>query len=120
MAETWNRTASDNHHMFSDVCRWFFRYVAGFAAPDFQNRFMVFTPDFLSPLTFAQAHTETPAGEFFCRWDRKAGGIHFTCRVPSDFSVDIRSPGGDELAVVKCEERQTGHGGTEHVLSIDF
>ncbi|GHT96141.1 hypothetical protein FACS1894141_5970 [Spirochaetia bacterium] len=45
MSESWNRTASDNHHMFSDVCRWFYRYIAGLGRPDFQNRTITFTPE---------------------------------------------------------------------------
>ncbi|MDR3147200.1 MAG: glycoside hydrolase family 78 protein, partial [Treponema sp.] len=86
-SETWNRDSSDNHHMFSDVCRWFIRYVAGLHTVDFDHRVVTFTPDFLSPLDHAEASTGTPAGKFSCRWERRPNGYNFTCLTPVDFTA---------------------------------
>jgi alpha-L-rhamnosidase len=97
MAESWPRNSSDNHHMFSDVCRWFFRYVAGLGAPDFCGRTVTFTPDFPSQLRYAEAFTESAAGKFSCRWERQAEGISFTCSVPKTFSVKLAPAGGVDL-----------------------
>lgn len=111
MAENWNRTASDNHHMFSDVIRWFFRFTAGLGKPDFGKSSIVFTPDFLSPLTHAEAYTETPAGKFACRWERlekEAGKIRFTCTVPSTFTAFLSSPDGREYRGSLCEKSEKG------------
>ncbi|MDR2375574.1 MAG: family 78 glycoside hydrolase catalytic domain [Treponema sp.] len=87
MAESWNRDSSDNHHMFSDVCRWFIRYVAGLNKVDFVTRTITFTPDFPSQLNHAGVSTGLEPGQFFCYWEREAGGFSFTCLVPKDFSV---------------------------------
>ena len=104
MAETWNRTASDNHHMFSDVCRWFVRYVAGLDRADFPHRTMRFIPDFVSPLDYAGASTESGAGKFSCRWERRPGGFDFTCLVPGDFSVTL-APAGPGRVVEAAGEK---------------
>jgi alpha-L-rhamnosidase len=107
MAETWSRSASDNHHMFSDVCRWFFRYIAGLGKPDFRKAVIVFTPDFPAPLTHAEASVETPAGKFSCRWKREEGAIRFTCAVPSSFTAFLASPAGKDYGGT-CTERGNG------------
>jgi hypothetical protein len=109
MAETWNRTNSDNHHMFSDVCRWFIRYVAGLGKMDFQRRTITFIPDFVSPLDYAEASTESGAGKFSCRWERRPGGFDFTCLVPGDFSVTL-APAGPGRAVEAAGEKAEADG----------
>jgi alpha-L-rhamnosidase len=99
MAESWGRLASDNHHMFSDVCRWFVRFVAGLGAPDFYHHTIVFTPDFLPSLTFAEAFTEIPAGKLGCRWERLEQDIRFTCTVPEGFSINVSPLGREKYTV---------------------
>jgi alpha-L-rhamnosidase len=110
MAETWDRTASDNHHMFSDVCRWFVRYVAGLDQADFYRRTITFIPDFLSPLNHAGASTESGAGGFSCRWERQSGGFSVTCVSPGDFSVTL-APAGQGWIIEAPEEKpgKDGH-----------
>ncbi|MDR1948700.1 MAG: glycoside hydrolase family 78 protein [Spirochaetaceae bacterium] len=107
MAEKWSRISSDNHHMFSDVCRWFYRYVAGLGKPDFHNCVITFTPDFPAPLTRAEAFTESAAGKFSCRWEKQAGDVVFTCTVPRNFSVKLL-PSGYGLPVEASKEVRTG------------
>jgi alpha-L-rhamnosidase len=104
MSETWDRNSSDNHHMFSDVCRWFIRYVAGLASVDFERRTVMFSPDFPSPLTRAEASAETPQGTFSCRWEQRPGGYGCTCLVPGDFSVSV-VPAGQGRLVETLEEK---------------
>jgi alpha-L-rhamnosidase len=111
MSETWNRGASDNHHMFSDVCRWFFRYVAGLGKPDFKKASIVFTPDFPAPLTHAEAYTETPAGKFSCAWKKEGGTIRVTCAAPAPFTVLLASPAGKPYHE-DCREQSDGPGTT--------
>jgi alpha-L-rhamnosidase len=102
MPETWNRDSSDNHHMFSDVCRWFIRYVAGLGRVDFESRVVMFVPDFPSQLNHAEA--SLGAGKFSCRWERRPGGFSFTCLVPADFSVNLVRRGRDiELLKEKAD-----------------
>jgi alpha-L-rhamnosidase len=93
LAESWNRDSSDNHHMFSDVCRWFIRYVAGLNKVDFGRRTITFSPDFPSQLDHAEASTGLFPEQFFCHWRREAGGFSFTCLVPRDFSVTLAPVG---------------------------
>jgi alpha-L-rhamnosidase len=110
MAESWNRTSSDNHHMFSDVCRWFIRYVAGLGKADFQRRCIRFIPDFVSPLNHAEASTESGAGKFFCRWERRSGGFSVTCLSPGDFSVTLTPAGPERVVEVLAEKAEPdGH-----------
>lgn len=89
LLEHWDGTASHNHHMFSDVCRFFIQYVAGLGVPDFAGRKIVFTPNFPRQLTWAQAHTMTPDGEFYCRWERSSEGIRLTYRVPAGYQASV-------------------------------
>jgi alpha-L-rhamnosidase len=110
MAESWNRSCSDNHHMFSDVCRWFIRYVAGLGKADFQRRTITFIPDFLSPLNHAEASTGSAAGKFSCRWERRPGGFSFSCVSPGDFSVTLAPMGPDR--VIEALEEKTGEDGS--------
>jgi alpha-L-rhamnosidase len=110
LAETWDRSSSDNHHMFSDVCRWFIRFVAGLGRADFYNRTIVFRPDFPVPLNHAEASTGSNAGNFSCRWERRPNGFNFTCIVPEDFSVTL-APAGQGWNITPPEEEagQDGH-----------
>jgi alpha-L-rhamnosidase len=117
MAETWNRTSSDNHHMFSDVCRWFIRYVAGLGKVDFQGRTITFIPDFLSPLEHAEASAGSDAGEFSCRWERRPGAYNFTCLTPEDFSVTL-APAGPGWIVEALEEKAEAEGRIRRSFSI--
>jgi alpha-L-rhamnosidase len=107
LSETWDRESSDNHHMFSDVCRWFIRYAAGLTRVNFGCRTVNFSPDFLSPLNHAEASTETPAGKFSCRWERRSGGCVFTCLAPGDFSVSL-TPAGPGWLIDAPEEKAEG------------
>jgi alpha-L-rhamnosidase len=109
MAECWDRSESDNHHMFSDVCRWFIRYVAGLDKADFYRRAITFIPDFLSPLDYAEASTESGAGKFSCRWERRPNGFSFTCLSPGDFSVAL-APAGQGW-IVDTPETKAAHDG---------
>ena len=68
LPEHWDGTASHNHHMFSDVCRFFVQCIAGLGIPNFAKKEITFTPDFPRQLTWADAKTLTPDGEFACRW----------------------------------------------------
>jgi alpha-L-rhamnosidase len=107
MAESWNRGSSDNHHMFSDVCRWFVRFVAGLDKADFRGRTITFRPDFPVPLNHAEASTGSDAGNFSCRWERRPGGFDFTCLAPEDFSVTL-APAG---RIITAPEEKAGPDG---------
>jgi alpha-L-rhamnosidase len=109
MAECWDRSDSDNHHMFSDVCRWFIRYVAGLGKADFCRRTITFTPDFLLPLDHAEASTESGAGGFSCRWERRPGGFSFTCVSPGNFPVTL-APAGQGW-IIDAPPEEAAHDG---------
>jgi alpha-L-rhamnosidase len=109
MPETWNRDSSDNHHMFSDVCRWFIRYVAGLGRADFERRIITFSPDFPAPLDHAEASTCSAAGGFSCRWERRPGAYAFTCLTPGDFSA-VLAPAGRGWLIEALEEKAEGQG----------
>ncbi|MDR1024544.1 MAG: glycoside hydrolase family 78 protein [Treponema sp.] len=118
LAETWDRSSSDNHHMFSDVCRWFIRFVAGLDRADFYNRTIVFRPDFPLPLNHAEASTGSGAGNFSCRWERRPNGFIFTCTAPEDFSVTL-APAGQGWNITPPEEEagQDGHIRRKYVIT---
>jgi alpha-L-rhamnosidase len=120
MAESWNRTASDNHHMFSDVCRWFFRYIAGLGRPDFTRRIITFTPDFPAPLTCAEASSKTRAGRFSCRWDKAGGAFRFTCTAPEDFSVMLQPGCREHVPAQLIDTSSNGKGETTRSYQIAF
>jgi alpha-L-rhamnosidase len=109
MAESWMRDSSDNHHMFSDVCRWFIRYVAGLGKVDFAARTVTFMPDFPSQLDSAEASTGPEPGQFFCGWRQNAEGFSFTCLVPEDFSV-VLAPAGRGWHIEALEEKHEAGG----------
>jgi alpha-L-rhamnosidase len=93
LAESWDRGSSDNHHMFSDVCRWFMRYVAGLTKVNFAAKTITFCPDFLPQLNHAEASTGLEPERFSCHWKREPEGFSFTCLAPKDFSI-ILAPVG--------------------------
>lgn len=94
LPERWDMTASLNHHMFSDVCRFYMRRVAGLGLPDFKKKAVTFTPDFPQPLSWAEAWTDTPEGKFACRWAREGDGIRFCCFAPEGYRLSLKLPPG--------------------------
>ena len=90
LPEHWDRTASHNHHMFSDVCRFYVQCIAGLGIPDFTKKEITFTPGFPEQLMWADAKTLTPDGEFSCRWERIDEGIRFTYHIPKDYKADVK------------------------------
>lgn len=94
LLEHWDGTASQNHHMFSDICRFFIQYIAGLGIPDFQHKKITFSPNFPRQFTWAQAQTQTPDGSFFCRWERIGHNIQFILQIPDNYRMSLQLQAG--------------------------
>ena len=84
--ECWNGGGSHNHHMFSDVSAFFYKYIAGIAPMEHTEGFkeILFRPGINSGLDGAQAKVDTCRGTVFCGW-KKAG---------EKFVIDLMIPAG--------------------------
>lgn len=82
--ECWNGLGSRNHHMFSSVSEFFYRYVAGIAPADGAAAYetTVFRPMLGGTLTGARATLRTVRGEAGIRWRKDEAGFAVDVRVP--------------------------------------
>ena len=93
--EVWKGTTSQNHHMFTSVIEWFYKYLCGIRldpeAPGYR-RFTV-EPAFVDGIDFAETAHQSPYGEVASAW--KADGDGKVClkvSVPVGCSAVIRIP----------------------------
>ncbi|MBE6653951.1 MAG: hypothetical protein E7608_00680 [Ruminococcaceae bacterium] len=82
--ECWNGGGSHNHHMFSDLSSFMYKYIAGIS-PDEKEpgfRHVVFRPAIDSELTSAKASHESMLGAVLCDWHKDGENISVTLEVP--------------------------------------
>ncbi|MCR5150181.1 MAG: glycoside hydrolase family 78 protein [Clostridiales bacterium] len=85
-----------NHHFFCDYVSWFIQRIAGVrvnpkgAGPD---SFEI-SPDFISQLTFAQAHYDAPCGRVEVKWQKEDGFITLSINCPEEATGNIVLPRG--------------------------
>lgn len=111
--ECWNGEGSHNHHMFSDLSSYMYKYVAGIspdeAEPGFKH--VIFRPAIDSSLEYASAVHESMHGQVLCDWKKEDGqvtvkiavpfGTHGTLYVPERFAGSITANGEAVAAAVE-------------------
>lgn len=101
--EYWGGNGSQNHHQFGCVNQWIMEYLAGlgFAEPGFKK--IVFAPDPIGGLSWAEAHHDSPHGRVAIRWERKDGILHVACTAPANTTATLLLPIRDAKAVREGE-----------------
>ena len=82
--ECWNGGGSHNHHMFSDLSSFMYKYIAGIS-PDEKEpgfRHVIFRPAIDSELTSAKASHESMLGTVLCDWHKDVENISVNIEVP--------------------------------------
>lgn len=111
--ECWNGEGSHNHHMFSDLSSYMYKYIAGIspdeAEPGFKH--VIFRPAIDSALTYAKAEHESMHGKVSCDWKKEEKqitvkiaipfGSHGTVYLPERFADCITANGEKVQAVVE-------------------
>ena len=83
LLECWNGGGSRNHHMFSCVSAFFYKYVAGISAAAPAYRKIDFRPAVESKLSSAYASVHTPYGKAECGFEKADGKTVVNITVPS-------------------------------------
>ena len=89
--ETWkdsNFTDSRNHHMFSNVLVWFFKYLLGIKVSLSNNGKLEYyiEPNFIKELSHCEGYITLPSGKIEVSWKRKENDIVLTIVIPYGFS----------------------------------
>ena len=111
--ECWNGEGSHNHHMFSDLSSYMYKYVAGISPDEEEPGFkhVIFKPAIDSSLEYASASHESMHGKVLCDWKKEDGkvtvkvvipfGTHGTLYVPERFAGAITANGEAVQATVE-------------------
>lgn len=104
--ECWNGGGSHNHHMFSDLSSFMYKYIAGISPDEEEPGFkhVVFRPAFDSNLESAAASHDSMLGEVKCAWKQKSDdsavlslsvpfGAHGTLYLPERYAEHIAEDG---------------------------
>ncbi len=103
--ECWNGGGSHNHHMFSDLSSFMYKYIGGIS-PDEKEpgfRHVIFRPAIDSELTSAKAMHESMYGTVLCDWEKHDGklkvclevpfGCHATLYLPEEYADHVSESG---------------------------
>ena len=92
--ECWNGGGSHNHHMFSDVSAFLYKYVAGIQplSPGYGR--VLFRPMLDGHMQSAEATVNTVRGPVMCRWQKHAHGFDVRVRVPVSATGTLCLPTG--------------------------
>jgi hypothetical protein len=96
MWEDWNDGFSRNHHMYSDVIGWMYKYLAGIKTDEKNpgyRRFFV-EPKVIDDLSYVQAETESPFGKIVAGWKKENGTLTVTVTVPYGTTAVLTMPDG--------------------------
>ena len=85
--ETWSDsgfTDSRNHHMYSNVLAWFFKYLLGISCEPEHPAFsrVEIKPCFIDELDYCRGSVITPKGKLCVKWKRADGSIKLDIEVP--------------------------------------
>ena len=99
--ECWNGGGSHNHHMFSCVSDFLYKYIAGIRckAPGFAR--ITFEPMLNGTMEHAEASVQTIRGEAAIRWKKHKDGFAVDVTVPVGSEAVLRLPctyGGRDVA----------------------
>ncbi len=98
--EAWDtKTASRNHHMYSEVLNWLYRYVGGIRNDGLAYDKCTVAPYIFSDEASASTSTETPRGTLSVDWKYSGGKFTATVTVPEGTEAKIKVLGTEkELA----------------------
>ncbi|WP_321997640.1 family 78 glycoside hydrolase catalytic domain [Draconibacterium orientale] len=105
--ENWNTDGSHNHPMFGGGLVWLYRKLAGMHA-DEKNpgyRHIIFQPQPVEELEFAEYFNKTPYGKAGIKWQQKEGKLSVDVTVPVGCTATVILPGGHFLADGKAMEK---------------
>ena len=103
--ECWNGGGSHNHHMFSDLSAFMYKYIAGISPDEDEPGFkhVIFRPAFDSGLESASASHDSMIGKAECDWTQNGDsaslsltvpfGAHGTLYLPSRFAGKTEEDG---------------------------
>ncbi len=92
--ECWNGLGSHNHHMFSDLSAFMYKYVAGIAPVESDPGFHLteFRPALKCGMKSAKASHESMYGKVACSWEISESGADITVTVPFGCSGNLYLP----------------------------
>jgi alpha-L-rhamnosidase len=82
--ECWNGGGSHNHHMFSDISSFLYKYVGGISPDEKEPGFAhtILRPAIDSGMESATAAHESMYGEVRCDWSNREGRVSIHVKVP--------------------------------------
>ena len=102
MWEDWENGFSRNHHMYSDVITWMYKYVAGIKAdiknPGFKHFFV--EPKLIPEIDWAKAEHESPYGAVAVSWKKENGIFNIEVTVPCGSSATLILPSGKQTELL--------------------
>lgn len=92
--ECWNGLGSRNHHMFSDVSAFFYKYVGGIAADDECPAYehIILRPAVGCGIEKIHCSVETPFGKAACDFENDGKKLHLEITVPSGSHATLYLP----------------------------
>ena len=93
--ECWNGEGSHNHHMFSAVSAFFYKYIGGVSYSSPSGREITYQPGITSGLESAKASVRTPWGLAKCQWSVSDGDAAIEITVPSSCVGKLVLPSGE-------------------------
>lgn len=106
--ESWEcdrRGGSKNHHMFSNVIAWFYKFLLGIApnesAPGFEQ--IDLRPNFIRELGFVKGSMDTQKGRIAAEWVYDRDHFVYTVTIPEGISASLNGqpvfPGKNEFII---------------------
>lgn len=93
----WDSSASLNHHMYSDISRWFYNNLAGINLdnenPGYKN--IIFKPRLIGNLTYVSAWHKSMYGKIGCNWKLCDDMLSLNISVPANCTAIVFLPAHD-------------------------
>lgn len=92
--ECWNGLGSRNHHMFSDISAFFYKYIGGICADDDMPayRHIILRPAVGCGIEKVRCSVETPNGKAACSFENDGESLHLHITVPSGSCATLFLP----------------------------
>jgi alpha-L-rhamnosidase len=106
--ECWNGGGSHNHHMFSDVSAFMYKYLAGIAPDEKEPGFkhILMRPAFDSELSFVECKHESMYGAIECNWTNINNVIRIDISIPVGCHADLFLPLRFENKIKEISEKE--------------
>ena len=94
MWESWDvKTNSRNHHMYSEIVNWLYRYVGGIKNDGIAYDKCTVSPYLFAPDASASVFTETPRGKLSVEWSLKDGCFRSKTVIPEGTDATLAVAG---------------------------